>query len=316
VSLASPGYLAALLVLPLVVSWALMQRRRRRRYAVRFPAAATVAVAMGGVSSWRRRVPPVLLALAAVALVVALARPQATVAVPVERASVVLVTDGSGSMAADDVSPTRLVAAQNAALRFLERVPDELLVGFIGYSTTPSSVLDPTDDHEAVAAAVTGLPAEGGTATGDALAVALDGLEARTGTDGQVAPAAIVLLSDGKTTEGTDPSDSARRAGELGIPIYTVALGTPDGVVSGGPFRSPIPVPPDPESLRDIAERSGGRAFEVEDAAELDRVYENLGSRIGTREEEREVSSAFAGAGLVLLLAGLASGLRWRGRLP
>jgi Ca-activated chloride channel homolog len=315
-SLASPAYLAALLVLPLAISWALMQRRRRRQFAVRFPAAATVAAAGVASPSWRRHVPPLLLALAAVALVIALARPHATMAVAVERASVMLITDGSGSMAADDVAPTRLVAAQNAALRFIDRVPDDLLIGFIGYSSRPTSVLDPTDDHGAVAAAVTSLPAEGGTATGEALLVALDRLEARTGSDGEVAPAAIILLSDGKTTEGSDPIEAARRAGELGIPIYTVALGTPEGVVTPGPFRAPIPVPPDPESLREIAQLSEGRAFEVDESGELDRVYENLGSRIGTTREPREVTAGFAGAGLLLLLGGLATGLRWRGRLP
>jgi Ca-activated chloride channel homolog len=315
-SLASPAFLAALLVLPLAISWALMQRRRRRQFAVRFPAAATVAAASGGAPTWRRHVPPLLLALAAIALVLALARPHVTMAVAVERASVMLITDGSGSMAADDVAPTRLVAAQNAALRFIERVPGDLLIGFIGYSSQPTSVLEPTEDHDAVAAAVTSLPAEGGTATGDALLVALDRLEARTDTEGEVAPGAIILLSDGKTTEGSDPVEAARRAGGLGIPIYTVALGTPEGVVTPGPFRAPIPVPPDPETLREIAQLSDGRAFEVDEAEELDRVYENLGSRIGTTSEPREVSAAFAGAGLLLLLAGMGTGLRWRGRLP
>jgi Ca-activated chloride channel homolog len=229
---------------------------------------------------------------------------------------VVLVTDGSGSMAADDVSPSRLAAAQRAAERFLDRVPEELLVGFVTYSSQVDAVIEPTAEHDLVGAAIDTLRAEGGTATGDALSAALDRLEARKGDDGRRAPAAIVLLSDGKTTEGSDPLAAARRAGQLDIPVYTVALGTPDGVVSGGPFRPPIPVPPDPQTLREIAERSGGRAFEVEDAAELDRVYERLGSRIGTRRERREVSAAFAGAGLLLLLGGLGTGLRWRGRLP
>ena len=315
-TLASPLWLLAALVVPLMAAWALLQRRRRRRFAVRFPAVATLATAVGHAPRWRRRVPPALVALAALALAVAMARPQTTVAVPVERASVVLVTDQSGSMAADDVDPTRLGAAQGAAYRFLERVPEELLVGFVSYSTQVDSALEPTSEHATIRAAIGSLRAEGGTATGDALSIALDRLEARRGDDGEIAPAAIVLLSDGKTTEGSDPLTAARRAGRLGLPVYTVALGTPDGIVSGGAFRPPIPVPPDPETLREIAESSDGQAFEVEDAAELDRVYERLGSRIGTEREPREVSAAFAGAGLLLLFAGLATGLRWRGRLP
>lgn len=315
-SLASPLWLLAALAVPAMAAWAALQRRRRRRYAVRFPAAATLAAAVAQVPSWRRRIPPILLAAAALALVLAMARPHATVAVPVEKASVVLVTDQSGSMAAEDVDPTRLAAAQQAADRFLSRVPDELLVGFVSYSTQVDGVLEPTAEHATLEAALGSLHAEGGTATGDALTVALDRLEARRGDDGSLAPAAIVLLSDGKTTEGSDPLEAARRAGRLGIPVYTVALGTPDGIVSGGPFREPIPVPPDPQTLREIADESGGQAFEVEDAAELDRVYERLGSRIGTTEEQREISAAFAGAGLLLLLGGLGTGLRWRGRLP
>jgi Ca-activated chloride channel family protein len=140
---------------------------------------------------------------------------------------------------------------------------------------------------------------------------ALDRLEARKGSDGALAPAAIVLLSDGKTTEGPAPTAAAERARKLGIPISTVALGTSEGVVAG-PNGEPIAVPPDPETLAQIAETSRGAAFAAGDAGELDRVYERLGSRIGTRQEEREVSAAFAAGGLVLLLGGLGTGLRRR----
>ncbi len=314
-SLQAPLYLLALLVLPLLAgAWAL-ERRRRRRYPVRFPGAGVLAAVGSTASAWRRRVPPALLALAAVAMAVALARPEATVAVPVEQASVVLVTDKSGSMSATDVAPSRLEAARSAASRFLERVPDELLVGFVSYATAPEAAVEPTTDREAVRATLAALSADGGTATGDALDVALDRLEARKGRDGRVPPSAIVLLSDGKTTQGGDPLEAADRARALGVPVFTVALGTPEGVLPGGPLGRPIPVPPDPETLRQIAQRSGGQAFQVEDAGELDAVYENLGSRIGTREERREVSAAFAAAGLLLLLGGVGAGLRWRSRL-
>jgi len=126
--------------------------------------------------------------------------------------------------------------------------------------------------------------------------------------------AAIVLLSDGANTVGQDPITVAQRARKLKIPVYTVALGTPDGVVTG-PMGEPIPVPPDPATLRQIAEQSGGRAFETGDAGELDEVYEQLGSRIGTRTEQRELSVGFAAGGLLLLLGGLGTGLRWRGQI-
>ncbi|HEX8102709.1 MAG TPA: VWA domain-containing protein [Solirubrobacteraceae bacterium] len=313
-SFASPAFLAGALLVPLLGAFWAWQVRRRRRYAVRFPGAAVLAGVSGTVPRRRRRVPAALLACSALALAVAAARPQATVAVPVERASVMLVTDESGSMSAGDVRPSRLDAARGAARTFLDRVPDKLLVGFVGYSGSIVSQLEPTTDHGAVETAIDGLRADGGTATGDALTAALDRLQARRGADGRRAPAAIVLLSDGKTTDGTDPAVAAARAAKLGIPIYTVALGTPDGVVTG-PMGQPVAVPPDPETLRRIAQVSGGRAFETGDAGELDAVYEDLGSKIGTRTEKREVTAAFAGGALLLLLGGLGTGVRRRGRV-
>jgi Ca-activated chloride channel homolog len=124
----------------------------------------------------------------------------------------------------------------------------------------------------------------------------------------------VILLSDGKTTEGSDPLAAAQRAKRLGIPVSTVALGTSDGTVPG-PLGEPIPVPPDPATLQQISSITGGTFTEAADAGELDDVYEKLGSKVGTRRVKREVSSSFAAAGLVLLVAGLGTGLRWRGRL-
>jgi Ca-activated chloride channel homolog len=313
-TLGAPLLLLALLAVPLVAAAYAVARRRRRRFAVRFPATAVFARVAGAQPRLRRVIPPALLAAAAAALAVALAKPQASVAVPVEKASVVLVTDESGSMSATDVDPSRLAAARSAATTFLDRVPDGLLVGFVGFSSQTNAVVEPTLEHEQVETALKGLSADGGTATGDALSAALDRLEARRGTDGERAPAAVVLLSDGKTTEGSDPLAAAQRAKRLGIPVSTVALGTSDGTVPG-PLGEPIPVPPDPATLQQISSITGGTFTEAADASELDDVYEKLGSKVGTKRVKREVSSSFAAAGLVLLVAGLGTGLRWRGRL-
>ena len=310
-SFAEPLHLLALLAIPLAIALFAVERRRRRRFAVRHPAASVIARAAAGTPRWRSIVPPALLGLAAALLAIGFAKPEATVAVPIERASVVLVTDESGSMAAQDVDPSRLRAAQDAARSFLDRVPDELLVGFVGYSGAVHSVVEPTTEHAQVETAVDALNADGGTATGDALTSALDRLQNRRGDDGTVAPAAIVLLSDGKNTEGTDPLEVADRAKKLSVPVYTVALGTTGGVVER-PDGGRMPVPPDPATLEAIAERSGGESFAVSDGDELDQVYERLGSRIGTRQEQREVSAAFVGGALVLLLGGVGVGLRWR----
>jgi Ca-activated chloride channel family protein len=312
-TLGAPTYLLALLALPLVALAYAVARKRRRRFAVRFPGTSVLATLRQ--PRLRRVLPPALLAAAAATLAVAVAKPQATVAVPVEKASVVLVTDESGSMSATDVDPSRLEAARSAAEGFLDRVPDTLLVGFVGFSSQTNAVVEPTLEREQVRSALDALRADGATATGDALDTALDRLEARRGKDGKRAPAAVILLSDGKRTEGSDPLAAAERAKRLGIPVSTVALGTADGTVMG-PIGEPIPVPPDPATLQEISSITGGTFTEAGDAGELDKVYKQLGSKVGTKRVKREVTSSFAAAGLLLLLGGLGTGLRWRGRLP
>jgi Ca-activated chloride channel homolog len=317
VNFGSPAVLLSLFAIPVIIGIYALAQRRRRRYVVRFTAVPVLAgvMAAGGVSRWRRHLPAALLLAALAALLVALAKPQTTVAVPVEKASVMLVTDQSGSMRADDVAPSRLAAAQQAARDFLGKVPKELQVGAVSFSDVPQSVSPPTTDREDVRSLIDGLNADGGTAAGDALQSALDALDdAGVGGKGRP-PAAIVLLSDGATTTGSDPVEVAREAGKRDIPIYTVALGTPDGTVPGG-FGGSIPVPPDPETLAAVAKASGGKTYPVDDADQLSSVYENLGSRLGTKHEEREITAVFAGGGLILLLGAAFAGLATTGRLP
>jgi Ca-activated chloride channel family protein len=309
VSFAAPVYLLALLVIPAGAVLHVLAQRRRRRYAVRFPGAPLAAVAAAAVPRWRRHVPAALLALSAAGLVLALARPEATVAVPVEQASIMLVTDTSRSMTATDVAPDRLDAARSAAERFLDKAPDELRVGAVAFSDTARVLQPPTTHHDEVRGALAGLVADGGTATGDGLDAALGALD---GTDGKRRPpAAVVLLSDGKQTTGRDAVAVAQEARRAHVPVYTVALGTPDGVVDGI-----LRVPPDPEALRAIAQASGGQAFEASDGDQLAAVYERLGSQLGTRKETREITAAFAAAGLLLLGGALAGSVRRFGRLP
>jgi Ca-activated chloride channel homolog len=264
------------------------------------------------VSLWRRQLPIALFLTALAAFAVALARPHATVAVPKEQASIVLVTDVSRSMLAEDVDPSRLEAARTAAQRFLEEVPDEARIGAVAFSSDPHTVEPPSDEHDEVEALVDGLTADGGTATGDALAAALDLVD---GPAEERAPAAILLLSDGETTTGRDPLPVARSARRLGIPIHTVALGTREATIET-PSGVEIPVPPDPVTMRRIAELSGGRAFEADDAGDLGRIYEDLGTRVATETEEREITVAFAAGGAILLGAAAAFGLRATARLP
>ena len=308
-SFAAPLFLLALFALPVGAALHVLAQRRRRRYAVRFPGAPLAALAAPAAPRWRRHLPAALLATGAAALAVALARPEATVAVPVEQASVILVTDTSRSMTATDVAPDRLSAARSAAERFLDEAPDELRVGAVAFSDSSYVLQPPTTDHEQVRAALAGLVADGGTATGDGLDAALQALEPEEGD--RRPPAAVVLLSDGKQTTGRDATEVAQEAGRLKVPVYTVALGTPDGVVDGI-----LRVPPDPAALAEIARASGGQAFEASDADQLTAVYERLGSQLGTREETREITAAFAGAGILLLGGALIGSVSGFGRLP
>jgi Ca-activated chloride channel family protein len=313
VSFASPAFLAALAIVPLALLAHSLSRRRARRYAVRYPGVATLAPLIPRVSSWRRIVPLTLFLASLAMLALALARPHATVAVPKEQASIVLVTDVSRSMLAEDVDPSRLEAARAAAQTFLEELPEEARVGAVAFSTDPHTVEAPTDDRGEIEDLIDALSADGGTAAGDALAAAIGLVD--DGPEEERPPSAIVLLSDGETTTGRDPLPVARQAGRLGIPIHTVALGTRTATITT-PDGSLIPVPPDPEAMRRIAELSGGRAFEVDDADELSGLYEELGSRVATEEEQREITGAFAAGGIVLLLAAAALGTRATARLP
>jgi Ca-activated chloride channel homolog len=312
VSFASPLVLLSLVALPLLAAAYTWLRRRPGRYSARFPGVPVLAGAVAVTPLWRRHVPAGVVALALVALALALARPHATVAVPVERASVVLVTDASRSMLATDVEPSRMDAARGAAEAFLDGVPEELRVGAVAFSTTPRSVVAPSHDREAVRAHLASLQADGGTAAGDGLTEALRLLESK---DNRRPPAAVVLLSDGKTTTGRDPVDVARQARAADVPIYTVALGTAGGTITDS-SGSILPVPPDPETMAEIATASGGESFDVEDAEQLDAVYEGLGSQIATRPEQREITAGFAAGGIALLVAAAALSLRATSRLP
>jgi len=315
-SFQAPLFLLALLLVPLFWLALTAERRRRRRYAVRFPAAASVAAAAGSAPPWRRWVPAALFLAALAALLVGLARPQKTVAVPVERASVMLIIDTSGSMQATDVRPTRLDAARNAARTFLGQVPSAVQVGVIAYRGFVDTVQRPSSDREATQNVLDGLVADGGTATGEALAAAIPELKRVKGSDGRRAPGAIILLSDGRTTEGRDPVEVARLARRAHIPVYTVALGSPGATIPSPAGFGAIPVPPDPETLREIAKVTRGQAFKVDEAKALEQVYKRLGSQLGTKPEHRQVTSGFAGAGAALLALALLFSLRWRGRLP
>ena len=355
-SFQNPLFLLALLAIPLAIGLYVLAERRRMRYAVRFTNMDVLASVTGG-SAWRRYVPPVLALLALTALCLGVARPERSTLVPEERATVILVIDDSLSMQARDVRPTRLEAAKAALRTFLDRAPDRLRIGLIVFSGEAQVAAPPTTDHGIVRESVgeiglfTGF---GGTAIGDALKAAVELAEqavpelAEEEGPGQTiayyAQAAeeknklvsILFLSDGSQTRGTlQPLEGAQLAADAGVPVYTIALGTPEGVLRGdfGPgFGSPgtpgtpgtppgfgereIPVPPDPVTLSEIAELTGGEFSEAKDAETLQSAYDQLGSSLGRKPGKLEVTSWFVAAGAAfLLLAGLLSAA-WSPRLP
>jgi Ca-activated chloride channel family protein len=314
-SFASPVWLLALAALPLAVLALLASRRRARRYVVRFPAVGTLREAAAGAGpSWRRLIPAALLLAALASLAVALARPHFPYRAAVNQASLMLVTDHSGSMAANDVSPSRLAAAVSAANTFINELPSGARVGAIAFSSSPDSVQAPVVDHSAARAIVDAQNADGSTDTGDALALALQLLH---GGLAKHPPSAIVLLSDGSANAGVNPLSVAQQAKRERIPIFTVALGTPNGTLPNpNPFSSPVAVPPDPQLMRQIADASGGRAFNAQSADQLSSIYRHLGSQLGSVNHTRDGTYEFVVAGGVLLLLAGAASTRWSGMLP
>ena len=317
-SFAQPVFLVALALVPLALAAYVRYEHERRLAADAFAAPAVRASVVATTPGWRRHVPLGVYGLALVVLLVALAKPQRTVAVPVERASIMLTTDYSGSMQATDVAPTRLQAARAAAERFLDQVPDTVRVGLVSFNHGAKLVSSPTVDRAPLREAIATLKPSGGTATGEALAVSIASLETQVDDFGERVPAAIVLLSDGKSTRGRTPQSLAQRAKELKIPIYTVTLGTAAGTITvkkADGSTETRPVPPDAAEMQDVADISGGRAFTADDVEELSTVYERLGSRIGYRDEERELTAVFSGGALVLMAAGALMSLLWFRRL-
>jgi Ca-activated chloride channel homolog len=314
VSFASPLALLCLLAVPLALLVHFEAQRRRRRYPVRFTALSTLAAVAQREAPWRKHAPLALLLAALAALSLSLARPQKTVAVPVERASVVLVTDVSRSMSATDVSPTRLEAARRAAKSFVSKVPKSLRVGLVAFSDGAQTLQTPTTDRNTVQSGLDLLQPLRGTATGAGLGAALDALNVRGKPAAGRPPAAVVLLSDGAANDGDQQFAVAAEAGRLHVPIYTVALGTSSGTIEQ--LGRQVLVPPDPEALRRIAQASGGKAFQAADSDELGAVYNELGSQLGTKPEKREITTLFAGFALLLLGGALASSLALGGRLP
>ena len=310
-----PLALLALLAIPLVLVALVLLRRRRMRYAVRFTNVDVLASVVGASPRWRLWIPPALFLLGLACASVAMARPEMTRSMQREQATVVLVLDSSGSMEAKDVEPTRFEAALSAVRLFLDSLPERYQVGLVTFATEPQVLASATHDRELVRESLEYIYPGMGTAIGDAIATGVDVArqavppkEEGEQESGDAAPVAIVMLSDGTQMGGElEPMQGAQRAKRHSIPVYTIALGTPEGVVEfeRDGFTRTIPVPLDPVTLRRIADATGGRFYEAFDAEQLSGIYKELGSRLGRMKAKDEVTFAFSAGAALLLLADL-----------
>jgi Ca-activated chloride channel family protein len=341
-----PEALWLLALLPLLAVFYVWLLRRKRKAAVRYANLGMIKEAMGVGSRFRRHVPPALMFVAIAALLVAMARPTATVTLPTQKQTIILALDASGSMRAKDVEPSRLVAMQNAAKQFVVDASPRTKIGVVVFAGTATLVQPPTDDREAIAAAIDRIQLQRATATGSGLIVSLAtlfpdaGFDVSTALFGRDAPrnapigeakkdpkkdfkpvppgsynsAVIILLTDGQRTTGPDPIEIAKMAADRGVRVYTVGFGTTSGEIigfEGWSFRVRL----DEETLKTVATMTQGEYFHAGTAADLKKVYATLNSRLSFEKKETEVTALLSAvAALFSIAAGLLS-LLWFNRI-
>jgi Ca-activated chloride channel family protein len=310
VTFTSPGRLWLLVAVAALGLAHVLLQHRRSRSAVHLPGLALLA-SVAPRLGWRRHVAATALLLSMVGATAAFAEPRAEVAVPRERATLVVALDVSLSMAATDVEPDRLTAAKAAAVEFVEGLPATFDVGLVAFSGTAAIAVTPTQDHTAVTAAIDDLALGDGTAIGEAVASSLTAVAgARTGVE--EVPAHVVLLSDGASTVGRPVSAAVQDAVAAGVPVSTIAYGTQDGEVRIE--RQRIRVPVDAPALAALAADTGGTAYEAASGDELQDVYDDVATTVGSTTESREVSSGVAGLALLSAVGAGAAALAWSPR--
>lgn len=315
----SPARLWLLLVpLALAAAYVAMQFLRRR-HTVRFTNVELLASVAPKRPGWRRHLPAGALLLGLAVLAVGFARPTADRRVPREKATAILALDVSESMAATDVDPTRLAAAQAAAAKFTASIPQPLRLGLVSFSGTAQVLVAPTADRRQVELGISRLALGPRTAIGEAIfasldAVALDSGSTGTNANGKPTPATIVLMSDGSTTSGRSNDAAVQAAKNAHVPVTTIAYGTPGGTVQLE--GQTIPVPVDKTALKAIADSTGGRFFEAADAGQLGQVYQDIGRAVGYDVVKKEITADYLGVGMFIIVLAAAGSLLWMSRLP
>ena len=330
-----PVMLWSLVLLPAAVGGYLLIQRRRRRAVASFNRFGLSQPGTRSEPGFHRHVPPLLFLAALSLMLVSLARPQTVVSLPRVEGTVILAFDVSGSMAADDIKPTRLEAAKLAAENFVQRQPSNVSVGVVGFSDNGFEMQEPTDNKDEVLAAIERLAPQRGTSVAHGIEASLNAiaLESQGGPllysnrtpqplpsptpvpKGTYTSAVIVLLSDGENNESPDPLAEAQTAANQGVRIYTVGVGSPQGTtlhINGFYVHTQL----DAATLQQIAQITGGAYYNAQSAQDLENIYNNLDPQLVIKPEKMEVTSLFAGASIFFLLIGGTVSLQWFNRMP
>jgi Ca-activated chloride channel homolog len=339
-----PEMLWLMLVLPILLAAYVWILRKRKKLALRYASLSMVREAMGAGQRIKRHIPPALFFLSLAAMILAVARPQATITLPTQHETVILAMDISGSMRATDVEPNRLVAAQNAAKQFVAEQPDSVRIGVVAFAGTATVAQAPTRSREDVVAAIDRFQLQRATAIGSGIIVSLaalfpdqgidvgtltygaDGPSPRRGADknpqpaqkpvppGSYASAVIILLTDGQRTTGPDSIMAAKMAAERGVRVYTVGVGTPEGKIIGFEGWS-MRVRLDEETLKSIASITHGEYFYAGNAVDLNKVYQTLNAKLVLERKKTEITALLAGLAALFAVVSAGLSLAWFHRI-
>lgn len=346
-----PSLLWSLVLVPLVLAFYILIQRRRRRFTLRYSSLVVVKAAVTSGHKLRRHIPPALFLLSLTAMLSALARPQTVVMLPTLEQTVILTIDVSGSMRTRDINPSRIEAAKSAALTFIQEQKANTRIGIVAFSGTAAIVQEPTIDREAALAAIERLYLQRSTAIGSGIVQSLNAIFGNVYSDtygadilptfpgsvpksvpqGTYIPATIILLTDGANVQGPSPRLAAEKAADLGVRVFTIAVGSPSSGSSGASGRGQTN-PGDPQNrgsqafggrfevdevtLKAIAETTGAEYFLATNANALKEIYQKLNSELILTPQKTEVTFYFTGAGALLSFFATALSILWFNRVP